>query len=135
MNAPRSCSASSCVFLGPYKTQELTAQAPRWDLEASLHISSTKTLSSSGMFFIVHSVAKSYTWYNTFCDHLQLSPLPRLKTYHFHFFFISNCNDFMFKTKHDLGSPNRNLNTPKIPPMALPESPSRRPPRSSSRAE
>lgn len=29
----------------------------------------------------------------------------------------------MYKTKHDLGSPNFNLNTPKIPPKALPQSP------------
>lgn len=41
----------------------------------------------------------------------------------------------MFKTKHDLGSPNYNLNTPKIPPKALPQSPPLMPPRSFSRAE
>jgi hypothetical protein len=42
---------------------------------------------------------------------------------------------FMFKTKHDIGSPNYNLNTPKIPSKALPQSPPLMPPRSFSRAE
>lgn len=42
---------------------------------------------------------------------------------------------FMFKTKHDIGSPNYNLNTPKIPPKALPQSPPLTSPRSFSRAE
>ncbi|KAG1727991.1 hypothetical protein EDB19DRAFT_1913958 [Suillus lakei] len=41
----------------------------------------------------------------------------------------------MYKTKHDHGSPNFNLNTPKIPPKALPQSPPLMSPRSFSRAE
>ncbi|KAG2106658.1 uncharacterized protein F5147DRAFT_837876 [Suillus discolor] len=41
----------------------------------------------------------------------------------------------MFKTKHDIGSPNYNLNTPKIPSKALPQSPPLTSPRSFSRAE
>jgi hypothetical protein len=75
------------------------------------------------MFSIIHSVAER-THGITRCMMIS-SPLPpRILKYTTRLPPpFATLTTFMYKTKHDQGSPNFNLNTPKIPPKALPQSP------------